>query len=56
MILVFAGAGASSAVDHDKYPTTVEFFKRLPSEIKNDKLFSEIEKFLRTKKSKNTSN
>ena len=29
MILVFAGAGASYAINKDKYPTTVEFYKRL---------------------------
>ncbi|HKO96669.1 MAG TPA: SIR2 family protein [Pyrinomonadaceae bacterium] len=39
MILVFAGAGASKAVNPDQYPTTVEFFKRLPQHIRGDKLF-----------------
>ena len=33
MILVFAGAGASYAIDQDKYPTTVEFFSRLDEDI-----------------------
>ncbi len=35
MILIFAGAGASYAVDPKNYPTTVEFYKRLPAEINN---------------------
>ena len=30
MILVFVGAGGSAAVDPKQYPTTVEFFNRLP--------------------------
>ena len=32
-ILIFAGAGASKAVSPDDYPTTVEFFKRLPKKF-----------------------
>ena len=35
MILIFAGAGASRAIDKDNYPTTVEFYDRLPEEINN---------------------
>ena len=46
MILVFAGAGASAAVDQNQYPTTVEFFKRLPSEITSKTWFSAVSKFL----------
>ena len=34
MILVFAGAGASYAINKDKYPTTVEFYKRLDETTK----------------------
>ena len=34
MILVFAGAGASYAINGDKYPTTVEFYKRLDKNTK----------------------
>jgi hypothetical protein len=37
--LIFAGAGASKAVNRDRFPTTVEFFERLPDNIKNDELF-----------------
>ena len=34
MILVFAGAGASYAINPNKYPTTIEFFSRLDESIK----------------------
>ena len=34
MILIFAGAGASYSIDKEQYPTTVEFWERLPDEIK----------------------
>jgi SIR2-like protein len=39
MFVVFAGAGASKAVDPTQYPTTVEFFERLPASIKNTSMF-----------------
>lgn len=39
MVLIFAGAGASKAVNPDRYPTTVEFFERLPDAIKSQDLF-----------------
>ena len=42
-VLVFAGAGASTAVNKDKFPTTVQFYERLPNEIKKDKLLGLIE-------------
>ena len=35
MILVFAGAGSSYAINKDRYPTTVEFYKRLDTGTKN---------------------
>ncbi len=44
MIVIFAGAGASKAVDRNKYPTTVEFFEKLPDRAKN-KAFKEIHRF-----------
>lgn len=47
MIAVFAGAGASMAVNKDKYPGTVGFFEQLPKEIKNNNLFKETVAFLR---------
>ncbi len=50
MILVFVGAGGSAAVDPEQYPTTVEFFSRLPGEIRQDPLFILIYRFLRTQK------
>ena len=46
MILVFVGAGGSAAVDPEQYPTTVEFFNRLPDDIKEDPLFSLVHEFL----------
>ena len=46
MILIFAGAGASAAVDCNQYPTTVEFFRRLPSEITNNSWFTEVSEYL----------
>lgn len=50
MILVFVGAGGSAAVDPEQYPTTVEFFNRLPEEITQDPSFTLIGEFLRTQK------
>ena len=35
MILLFAGVGASAAIDANKYPTTIEFYKQLKEEIKS---------------------
>ena len=52
MILVFVGAGGSAAVDPKQYPTTVGFFEKLPDEITNDGLFSNVRKFLQTQKGK----
>lgn len=40
--LVFAGAGASYAVDKDAYPTTVQFFDKLPQEIRDHALVKAI--------------
>ena len=48
-ILIFAGAGASKAVAPDIYPTTVEFFDNLPSQIKQNPLFSAVEQFVKRK-------
>ena len=50
MILVFAGAGASKAVNPSQYPTTVEFFERLPEDVKNNELFRRAVEYLRTRK------
>ena len=48
MILVFAGAGASAAIDSKKYPTTEGFFNNLSESIKNDPLFVVVKEFLET--------
>ena len=45
--IVFAGAGASAAVDRDNFPTTADFFKRLPETISDDSIFKLVEGFLR---------
>ena len=50
MILVFVGAGGSAAVEPEQYPTTVEFFNRLPNDIKEDPLFSLVHDFLEIQK------
>lgn len=52
MILVFAGAGSSAAVDSKQYPTTIEFFNRLPDNIKQDRLFAEVCNFLASQREK----
>ena len=44
-ILVFAGAGASAAIDPKQYPTTAEFFKRLPDSVTRDNLLNEVKAF-----------
>ncbi|MCY4438343.1 MAG: SIR2 family protein [Chloroflexi bacterium] len=48
MILVFAGAGASAAVNPEQYPTTTEFFSRVPSEIRKSPWFREASLFLKS--------
>ena len=45
MILVFAGAGASAAIDPDQYPTTVEFFERIPAALKENTWFEHASQF-----------
>ena len=52
MILVFAGAGASAAVDAKKYPTTEGVYSILPSSIINDSLFVEVKGFLEANNTK----
>jgi hypothetical protein len=46
VIIVFAGAGASKAVRVAGFPTTKEFFDRLPNQIKENKLFAQAGKYL----------
>ena len=46
MILLFVGAGGSAAVDAEQYPTTIEFFNRLPDDVVQNSLFSRIQEFL----------
>lgn len=46
-IVIFAGAGASYGVSREKYPTTVDFFKLLPSDIKANYLFQQVVNYLK---------
>jgi hypothetical protein len=54
VILVFAGAGASKGVDADAYPTTVEFFDRLPNDITRDALLRLVIEYVKTKRPADT--
>ncbi|MDX8356131.1 SIR2 family protein [Sphingopyxis terrae] len=49
-VVIFAGAGASKAVSSDKFPTTIEFFDRLPDRIKSNDMFRLVESFFAEKK------
>lgn len=55
MILVFVGAGGSAAVNPEQYPTTVEFFNRLPDDIEQEPLFTQIREFLGTRQGREQS-
>ena len=37
--IIFAGAGASKAVNPKQFPTTVEFFEKLPEKIRGNPYF-----------------
>ena len=50
MILVFAGAGGSAAVDPEQYPVTRRFFEKLPADIKKHDLYEPLCQFLATQK------
>ena len=45
-IVIFAGAGASKAVNPREYPATVEFFERLPETIKSQAIFKRVLEYL----------
>src|SRR5207248_224732 len=47
-IVVFAGAGASTAVNPREYPTTLEFFERLPDTIAKHTIFMRATEYLRS--------
>lgn len=53
MILVFAGAGASAAVDPEQFPTTAEFYRRVPTHIQNNPWYREASSFLKSLDSQN---
>ena len=46
MIAIFAGAGASKAVNTNSFPTTIDFFNKLPENIKNEIIFKETIKYI----------
>lgn len=45
-VLIFAGAGASKGVSPQNFPTTVEFFEQIPSDIKRNKYFELVSEYL----------
>lgn len=49
-ILIFAGAGASKAVNPIEFPTTLEFFEKLPGEITETQLFKQVVSFVQGQK------
>jgi hypothetical protein len=49
-ILVFAGAGASKAVSSTEFPTTLEFFEKLPTEITETSMFRQAVAFIQSQK------
>lgn len=54
MYVVFAGAGASLAVDKKQYPTTLEFFQQLPESIHDDAIFKATVNYLKSQKGNET--
>jgi hypothetical protein len=50
MIVIFAGAGASKAVNPQYYPTTIEYFERLPESIVSNPLFQNVLGLLKHRK------
>jgi len=49
-IVLFAGAGASRAVNQTAYPTTVEFYQQLPSTIIQQSIFKLTIEYLRARR------
>lgn len=49
-VVVLAGAGASKAVQPKKFPTTLEFFERLPQSVLSDQYFQFVLGFLKTQR------
>jgi hypothetical protein len=49
-ILIFAGAGASKAVNSAEFPTTLEFFEKLPTQITETALFRQAVSFIQSQK------
>ena len=50
MILLFVGAGGSSAVDSERFPTTLEFFRRIPRPIKSNSQYRKAVSILSDRK------
>jgi hypothetical protein len=51
VILLFAGAGASAAVNPEHYPTTLSFFERLPEQLRKRPLYDLVDQLLRRRTS-----
>lgn len=47
MITILAGAGASYAIDNDKYPTTAKYLEKLPNEIIENDTFKVFDEYFR---------
>jgi hypothetical protein len=47
MILLFAGAGASAAVNKVQYPTTLEFWRKIPESLRQRPVFTLVDQLLR---------
>jgi hypothetical protein len=45
-ILIFAGAGASAAIDPERYPTTSRFFELLPGAVTGSPVYSILVRYL----------
>lgn len=53
-IVVLAGAGASKAVSPSHFPTTVEFFERLPDSVTADKYFQFVLSYVQNLQNEST--
>jgi hypothetical protein len=51
--LIFAGAGASTAVNRTAFPTTRDFFEKHTQDFQMDALFQRVVRFIRDEKVKN---
>lgn len=45
-LIIFAGAGASRGVSKEKYPTAVDFKKKLPEDVTRQELYVQLDRYL----------